>query len=196
MSTLSPYQGGAKIFQHKTCCRNAGAKKLVEVRRNSEKTLHQATLQGLDQRSKMEEVVPKMARQRNSNAIQFRKRWVRCYKWCPQALQEEFSFFCILHWYIREQKKAVTVEAKSGQFTTSKTGKGQSLWGNRKNLAEERVERKVLSSGSIAGMPYLCNDRDQWAGNMGEEECRSSFGERVCQFVTGKSSVIGDPLKS
>jgi len=36
----------------------------------------------------------------------------------------------------------------------------------------------------------------KWAGDMGEEECRSSFGKQVCQFVTGKSSAIGDPLEA
>jgi len=62
---------------------------------------------------------------------------------------------------VRGQKKAVAVAvaAKSEQFTMSKTGKGQFFKRHRRNLAEERVVRKVLSSGSIAGMPYLCNDR-------------------------------------
>jgi len=53
---------------------------------------------------------------------------------------------------VRKQKKAVTV--KSGQF----------FWGNRRNLAEERVERKISSPSTITGMTYLCNDRGQWAG--------------------------------
>jgi len=48
----------------------------------------------------------------------------------------------------------VTVAAKSGQFTAGKTGKGQFLWGNRWNLAEERVVRKISSPSKIASVPY------------------------------------------
>jgi len=43
-------------------------------------------------------------------------------------------------------------------------------------------------------MLYLCNDRDQWYGNMGKGECCSGFGERVCQFITGKSSMTGEAV--
>jgi len=35
-----------------------------------------------------------------------------------------------------------------------------------------------------------------WAGDMGKGESCSGFRERVCQFITGKSSVTGDPLKA
>jgi len=55
------------------------------------------TPQGLDQRSKMKEVVPKMARRRGSGAGQSRRRRVRSCGRCPQALQAEFSFRFLLH---------------------------------------------------------------------------------------------------
>jgi len=58
----------------------------------------------------MEKVVPKMARRRGSDAWQSR-RWVRFCRWCPQALQEKFSFLFILQ-SVRGQKKAVTVASK------------------------------------------------------------------------------------
>jgi len=31
----------------------------------------------------------------------------------------------------------------------------------------------------------------QWAGIMGKRECCSGFGEQVCQFISGKSSMTG-----
>jgi len=59
------------------------------------------------------------------------------------------------------------VAAKSGQFTADETGKGQFLCRNRKNLAEERVLRKISYRSRIAGIPYLCNGRasklETWA---------------------------------
>jgi len=48
--------------------------------------------------------------------------------------------------YVRGQEKAVTVAAKSGQFTSDETEKGQFLRGNRKYLAEEGVVRKIFVS--------------------------------------------------
>jgi len=45
----------------------------------------------------MEEVVPKMARQRGTDARQSR-RWVRSCSYWPHALQEEFSFHFISCW--------------------------------------------------------------------------------------------------
>jgi len=50
----------------------------------------------LDQRLKIEEIVPKMARWRGSDAGQSRRRRVRSYRGCPLVLQE-FSFRFILH---------------------------------------------------------------------------------------------------
>jgi len=50
----------------------------------------QATPKGLDQSSKMEEVVPKMALRRGSDTGQY--MLVRSCRGCPQELQEEFSF--------------------------------------------------------------------------------------------------------
>jgi len=34
------------------------------------------------------------------------------------------------------------------------------------------------------------------SGNMGKRECCSGFSERVCQFITGKSSGTEDPLEA
>jgi len=55
---------------------------------------------------------------------------------------------------------------------------------------------KNFVSKKIAGISNLCNDRGQWAGNMSKDESWSSFGERVNQFITGKSRVTGDPLEA
>jgi len=49
------------------------------------------------------------------------------------------NFPAVLPALARGQKKAVTVAAKSGQFTADKKGKGQFLRGNRRNLAGEEV---------------------------------------------------------
>jgi len=56
-----------------------------------------ATPQGLNQRSKMEEVVPKIASRRDSETGQSGRRWVRSCRGCSQTLQEELSFRFILH---------------------------------------------------------------------------------------------------
>jgi len=69
----------------------------MEALRNFVKPNSRTTPQGLDQRTKMEEVVPKITRRRGLDAGQSRRRWVRSCSWCPQALQEEFSFRLILH---------------------------------------------------------------------------------------------------
>jgi len=45
-------------------------------------------IQDLDQKSKMEEVVPKMALRRSSNAGQCQRKWVRSCRWCPQAMKK------------------------------------------------------------------------------------------------------------
>jgi len=39
--------------------------------------------QGLDQRSKMKELVPNMAHRTGSDSEQSRRRWVRSCRWCP-----------------------------------------------------------------------------------------------------------------
>jgi len=49
----------------------------MEARRNSAETNIRATLQGMDQRPKMEKVFPKMAHRRDSDAGQSRRRLVR-----------------------------------------------------------------------------------------------------------------------
>jgi len=84
------------------------------------------------------------------------------------------------------------VAAESGQFTADETGKGQFLRGN---LTGETVMRKI-SPKRVASVPNLCNNRGRLAGNMGNGECCSGFGEQVCQFISGKSSMTGDPLEA
>jgi len=84
------------------------------------------------------------------------------------------------------------VAAKSGQFTADKTGKGQFL---RRNLAGKGVVRKISSPQRVASLSNLCNGRSQWAGNMGKGECCTA-GKRVCPFISGKSSMTGDPLEA
>jgi len=82
------------------------------------------------------------------------------------------------------------VAATSVQFTADETGNSQFLRGNRRNLAEEGgVERKISPPKRVAGVPKLSNDQGERAGNLGKEDCCSGFSERVCQFITGKSSV-------
>jgi len=96
---------------------------------------------------------------------------------CPQALHEEFSFLsCIGK---RTKEGCETVAAKSRQFTADKTGKGQFY---RRNLAGEGVVRKSSSPQRVASVFILCNSRSQGAGNMGNGECCSGLGKRVCPF--------------
>jgi len=52
-------------------------------------------------------------------------------------------------------EKAVTMTAKSGQFTADKTGKSQFLRGNRRNLAGEGVVRKISSPQRVASVSNL-----------------------------------------
>jgi len=92
-----------------------------------------------DQRSKMVEAVTKMARRRGSDAGQSGRRWVRSCRECPQALHEEFSFRFILH-RLRGQEKAVTVAAKSGQFTAGDTGKRE--FSKRGSCEKDSVSKK------------------------------------------------------
>jgi len=65
---------------------------------------------------------------------------------------------------VRVQEKAV--EAKLGQFTANKMGKGQFLRGNQRNLAGEGVVRKILSLKKSTSV----------GRNMGKGECCSGFG--------------------
>jgi len=76
------------------------------------------------------------------------------------------SSFKISIFRIREGN--VTVAPKLGQFTTDEIGKGQFLGGNRRNLAEEGVVRKISSPKREADVPNLSNDGGQRAGNMGK----------------------------
>jgi len=88
------------------------------------------------------------------------------------------------------------VAAKSGQFSANDIGKGQFLQLNRRNLAGEGVVRKILSPKRVANVSNLCNGWCQCAWNMGKGERCSDFGERVCQFISGKSSMTGDQLEA
>jgi len=90
----------------------------------------------------------------------------------------------------------VTVVAKSGQFTADETGKGQFLRGNQRNLAGEGVVRKSSSPQTVASASNLCNSRSQGTGSMGNGECCSGFGKRVCPFISGKTSMTGDSLET
>jgi len=80
---------------------------------------------------------------------------------------------------LRGQYWAVTVAAKSRQFTADETGKCQFLRGNRRNLAEDGVVRKISSPRRVASVPNLCNDRGQPARDMDKWKCYSGFAERV-----------------
>jgi len=86
--------------------------------------------------------------------------------------------------------------AKSGQFTADKTGKSQFLRGNRRNLVGEGVVRKNSSPQRVASVSNLCNGRSHVAGNKGNSESCSDLGKRVCPFISGKSSMTGDPLRA
>jgi len=98
----------------------------------------------------------------------------------------------------KRTREAVTVAAKSGQFTVDETGQGQILRGNRRNLAgeRERVVRKISSPQKVVSVSNLYNGPNQWARNMGNEESCSGFGKRVGPFISGKSSMTGDPLEA
>jgi len=85
---------------------------------------------------------------------------------------------------------------KSGQYTAAETGKGQFLRGNGRNLAGKGVVREISSPKRVANVLNLCNARGQWTKNMGKRECCYGFGERVCQFNSGKSSMTGNPLEA
>jgi len=52
----------------------------------------------------------------------------------------------------------------------------------------------VSKKSSGCAYPNLCNNQGQRAGNMDTGEYCSGFGGRVHKFITGKTSVIGDPL--
>jgi len=62
---------------------------------------------------------------------------------------------------VRVQEKAVNVTANSGQFTADEAEKSQFLQGNRRNLTEEGVVRKISFPRRVAGVPNLCNDQGQ-----------------------------------
>jgi len=86
------------------------------------------------------------------------------------------------------------VAAKSGQFTAGEIEKGQFLRRNRRNLAGEGVVRKISSPRRVTGVPTFCINLGHRVGNLGKGGCCSGFFKQVRQFITGKSSVTGDPL--
>jgi len=100
--------------------------------------------QGLDQRSKMEEVVPKMTHRRSSDARH------------PEGDEldpaDDVRRCC--------KKKAVTVAAKSEQLIAGETGKGQFLWGNGMNMAERESCEKDFISRQYSGYDLSL----QWPG--------------------------------
>jgi len=49
--------------------------------------------------------------------------------------------------------------------------------------------RKISSPQGVASVSNLCNSRSQGAGNMGNRECCSGLGKRVCPFISRKSSM-------
>jgi len=98
--------------------------------------------------------------------------------------------------YIRGQEKTVIVAAKSRQFTADETGKGQFLRGNRRRLSGKGVVRSTSSpKKEDASVPNLCMVRASGQGTW-VRECCSGFGERVCQFISEKSSITGHPLEA
>jgi len=62
----------------------------LRAQRNSAEIQQSGHAQGVDQRLKMEEVVPEMAHLRYSDARNSKR--IRSFSWCLHALQEEFSF--------------------------------------------------------------------------------------------------------
>jgi len=88
------------------------------------------------------------------------------------------------------------VAAKSRQFTANKSVKDQFLQGNRKNMVGEGVVRKSSSLQRVLSVSNLCNSWSQGAGNMGNGECCSGFGKRVCLFISRKSNMTEDPLEA
>jgi len=62
------------------------------------------------------------------------------------------------------------------------------------NLKGNGVVKKISSPQRVASVSNLCSGRCQWVGNMSNGECCFGFGERVCPFISGKSSMTGDPL--
>jgi len=62
--------------------------------------------------------------------------------------------------------------------------------------AEGILQGKSSSPQRVTSVSNLCNSRSQGAGNMGNGECHSGLGKRVCPFISGKSSMTGDPLEA
>jgi len=102
----------------------------------------------------MEEVVPKMARQRGSDARQSRRRRVRSFRGCPQTLQEDFFF--VLSCIGRRTRESCDRGSEIGTGHSGRDGEGQFLRGNRRNLAEAGVVRKISFPRRVASMPNIC----------------------------------------
>jgi len=109
-------------------------------------------------------------------------------------MKNSLSFLSCIGTRIKEG--CVTVEAKQRQPTAVKTGKGQFLRGNRRNLARDGVARKSSSPQRVASVSNLCNSRSQGAGNTGNGERRFVPSKQVRLPTSGKSSAIEDPLET
>jgi len=92
---------------------------------------------------------------------------------------------------VRRQKKAVTLAAKSRPRAR---GESPVPLGNRRNLAEERIVRKISSPGSITGMPYLCYDYEYWPGPAGWEHVGRRGSIVPVWASESDSSLSGSPV--
>jgi len=63
-----------------------------------------------------------------------------------------------------------------------------------KNLVGKGVVRKRSSPQRVASLSNLCNSRRQ--GTWATGSVAASLGKQVCPFISGKSSMTGDPLKA
>jgi len=115
-----------------------------------------------------------MALRRGSNAGQSRWRWVRSCRWCPQALQERFSFRFIL--YKWEDKRRLRPWQRSRDIHSGRDGEGPvNLRKPKESGWRESYEKDYVSS-QYSGYALSL----QWPG-LGK--CCFSFGKRVCQPV-------------
>jgi len=124
----------------------------------------------------------------SSDVWQSRRRWVRSCSGCPQALHEEFSFrfTCIG----KRTREGCDCDSEVGQFTADKRGRASSS-----EETEGIWQERELSPQRVASVSNFCNGRSRGAGNMGNGECYSGFGKRVCPFISRKSSMTEDPLE-
>jgi len=143
-------------------------------------------LQGLDQRSKIEEVGGAPERLRCGTTQKELQRFRRsCKKNSPSVLS------CI---GIRGQEKAATATTKPGQPTADKKGKCQlppyetkGIWRKREpwERSHPQVKQRVCPIPAMTGVSRL---------GTRAKHCKVLWpGEWVCQFTTRKSSATGYP---